>query len=269
MLTAQEDLDLRKLIDRLDRCVDPWCAKTNDRAAWPEAEPGSALANGDAAADPYLLSTVAWHSITAAVDELRCLRDSLFESRTPSSIQTIIRSHSQYTLLRAALENASWAVWVLAPDIHEDRIIRRLRVQASSIDSMARLAKNTKIPLVPDKTQQMAKLRAVAAGGGLTSGQMSAAAKPASNAEVIRDAATTIGADPSVALAVWSMGSGVAHADFQSTLLFLDRKVAQRPDPGRSLLEITGSIRNIYLGTLAATAAIDAAFTLYTKRCST
>jgi hypothetical protein len=115
----------------------------------------------------------------------------------------------------------------------------------------------------------MAKLRAVAARGGLTPGQVSAAAKPASNAEVIRDAATTIGADPSVALAIWSMGSGVTHADFQSALLFLDREVAQRPDPGRSLLKITGSIRNIYLGTLAATAAIDAAFNLYTRRCTT
>jgi hypothetical protein len=52
-------------------------------------------------------------------------------------------------------------------------------------------------------------------------------------------------------------------------LLFLDREVAQRGDPGRSLLKITGSIRNIYLGTLAARATIDTAFNLYTKRCTT
>ena len=109
LISEQERGDLQKLVEQLDRCVDPWCAQTQQPSLTSAVQPGSAMAGDDTATDPFRVSTVAWHSITAAVDHIRCFRDSLITNRTPASIETLVRTHSQYTLLRAALENASLA----------------------------------------------------------------------------------------------------------------------------------------------------------------
>ena len=107
MITEREQNDLLRLVERLDRCVDPWCAQTqHPSGAW-ATHPDSAMAADDAETTPFMMSTAAWHAITASVDHLRCSRDSLITSRTPTTIETLVRSHSQYTLLRAAFENAS------------------------------------------------------------------------------------------------------------------------------------------------------------------
>lgn len=143
LISEQERGDLQKLVEQLDRCVDPWCAQTQQPSLTSAVQPGSAMAGDDTATDPFRVSTVAWHSITAAVDHIRCFRDSLITNRTPASIETLVRTHSQYTLLRAALENASLAVWLLAADDRAERITRRLRVEAASIEAMARLHKLT------------------------------------------------------------------------------------------------------------------------------
>lgn len=268
MLANVEQADVSKIVERLDKCVDPWCALTNeDSGAW-ETSPGSALAVGDSATDPYRMSTTAWTSITAAVDHLRCFRDSFVDSRTPSNIETVIRINSQYTLLRAALENSSWAVWALTPDDPDERIVRRLRVEATSIDSIARLSRTIGVRLDPDKAARLRRLRTIAAGAGLTSSQVSACTRIVSHAEVVRDAATAIGANPVVGVAIWSMGSGVAHADFQSSLLFLSHTVQREAAPGIALSQFGGSVGNLHLGTLAATATINAAFNLYKNRAS-
>lgn len=268
VLTAVEQSDLLKLIKRLDQCVDLWAAKTTEPSGAWEAAPGSELAVDDAATDPYRISTTAWHSLAAAVDNLRCFRDSLIESRTATNIETTIRLHSHYLLLRGALENSSWTVWTLAPDDSGQRIVRRLRVQATSIDSMVRLARTTGIPLTPDKATQVRRLRSIAIAAGLSTSQVSAATKPASHAEVVKAAADAIGANPVAGVAIWSMGSGVGHADFQSSLLFMSHTIQSEPTPGVALAEFGGSVRYLYLGTLAATATINAGFNLYDKRAS-
>jgi hypothetical protein len=232
LISEQERGDLLKLVELLDRCVDPWCAQTQQPSCASAVRPGSAMADDDMATDPFRVSTVAWHGITAAVDHIRCFRDSLITSRTDTNIETLVRTHSQYTLLRAALENASLAVWLLAADDRAERITRRLRAEASSIEAMARLHKVTGVTLDPAKADRIARLKALAVGAGLTAEQVTEAAKPAGSGEAIRGAAIALGSDPVTAQVIWSMGSGVAHADFLSTLAFLDRDLVGEISPG-------------------------------------
>ena len=72
--------------------------------------------------------------------------------------------------------------------------------------------------------------------------------------------------DPVVAQVIWGMGSGIAHADFLSALVFLDKNVVGGVSNAVALAEISGSIANIYLAALTATAAIEVAFNLYKMR---
>jgi hypothetical protein len=147
--------------------------------------------------------------ITAAIDHIRCFKDSLITSRTPAGIKTLVRTHSQYTLLRAALWNASLARWLLAADDRAERITCRLRVEAASIEAMARLHNVTGFILDPAKADRIARLPALAAKAGLTTEQVAESAKPAGSGEAIRGAAIARGSDPVVAQLIWSMGSGV------------------------------------------------------------
>lgn len=266
MITEREQNDLLKLVERLDRCVDPWCAQTqHPSGAW-ATHPDSAMATDDAETTPFMMSTAAWHAITASVDHLRCFRDSLITSRTPTSIETLVRSHSQYTLLRAAFENASWAVWLLAPDDRAERISRRFRTEVASIEAMARLHALTAKTLYPTKADRIARLRSLARKAGLTAAQVQASTKVVGNREALRGAAIAMDLDPVVAQVIWGMGSGIAHADFLSALVFLDKNVVGGVSNTVALAEISGSIANVYLAALTAMAAIDIAFNLYKVR---
>lgn len=268
MISEQERGDLLKLVEQLDRCVDPWCAQTQQPSRASAILPGSTMASDDMATDPFRISTAAWHGITAAVDHIRCFRDSLITNRTPGGIETLVRTHSQYTLLRAALENASLAVWLLAADDRAERITRRLRVEAASIEAMARLHKLTGTVLDPAKADRIAQLRVLAAKAGLTAEQVTESARPAGSGEAVRGAAIARGSDPVVAQVIWSMGSGVAHADFLSMLAFLDRDIVGEISPGVAAAEISGSVPKIYLSALASMATINTAFELYNVRTS-
>jgi hypothetical protein len=55
----------------------------------------------------------------------------------------------------------------------------------------------------------------------LTAVQVADSVKPAGSSEAIGDAAIARGSDPITAHVIWSMGSGVAHAGFLSTLAIL------------------------------------------------
>jgi hypothetical protein len=116
-------------------------------------------------------------------------------------------------------------------------------VEAASIEAMARLHKVTGVILDPAKADRIARLRALAAKAGLTAVQVTESAKPAGSGEAIRGAAIARGSDPVVvAQLIWSMGSGVAHADFLSTLAFLDRDVVGEISPEIAAAEISGSV---------------------------
>ncbi len=161
------------------------------------------MATDDAETTPFMMSTAAWHAIMAIVDHLRCFRDSLITSRTPTTIETLVRSHSQYTLLQAAFENASWAVWLLASNDRVERISRRFQVEVASIEAVARLNALAAKTLHPTKADRIARLRSLARKAGLTAAQVQESTKAVGNREAIRGAAIAMDLDLS-----WPRSSG-------------------------------------------------------------
>lgn len=106
--------------------VDSWVNRIDPGANRQSAVPGSPLRADDDRTHPYELSHGAWHSLSHAVDHLHCLRSLVRDAR-------VIHMYAPYSLIRAALENACAAVWMLSPSNRSERVTRRLRLAAVDI----------------------------------------------------------------------------------------------------------------------------------------
>ena len=73
-----------------------------------------------------MVSSAARTAISATVSHAGCLRDSLFLWTGPERVTARLHTYGQLTLVRGALENASRAAWLLAPDDRATRVLRRL-----------------------------------------------------------------------------------------------------------------------------------------------
>jgi hypothetical protein len=116
-----------------------------------------------------------------------------------------------YTLIRAALENASMAVWLLDPESRAERISRRLQAAAGDIryGEDARAITGGKGPKTRD--QRLAELQRIAARCGVSK---QTAIKGASYSGIIK----AVGDPEQVTLLVWNACSGIAHGDLWATI---------------------------------------------------
>lgn len=103
----------------LGRDVDAVMNRTQDPNDF-VVEPGSQLADDDAASYPYWVSSCAQACINAGVDHLHA-------AKTLIADLGIVHASSDYSLIRGALENFAAAFWVLHPAQRTDRIERALR----------------------------------------------------------------------------------------------------------------------------------------------
>src|SRR3954469_16735738 len=95
VVTVDERTVLARLVAHLDQCVDQWHDATVGPGGQVQVALGSALGADNIAG--FQVGTIAWHAIIAAVDHLVCFRDSLIISRSATNIDTMTRTHSQYT----------------------------------------------------------------------------------------------------------------------------------------------------------------------------
>ena len=75
----------------------------------------------DAAAHPYEISHAVHSALASAVEHLDALRVLVADAH-------VVHARTPFTLMRAALENSSTAVWLLGPSSRDERIVRRLRL---------------------------------------------------------------------------------------------------------------------------------------------
>ncbi|MEU2988752.1 hypothetical protein ABZ647_30630 [Micromonospora aurantiaca] len=109
----------------LDR-IDPWLKRMDPAGPHERPQERSTLSRDNKEMHPYQLSQAAWHALSHAVDHLHCLRTVLKDAH-------VMHMYAPYSLARAALENASAAVWLLAPEDRAERVRRRLRFAALDI----------------------------------------------------------------------------------------------------------------------------------------
>ncbi len=134
-ITDEEKALIGRMAELL-KVVDEWMANSI-----PEPQSGSSLAGDDARTDPYRLSHSVMHSLAIAIDHLHSLRMALISA--PSDIN--IHTYAPFTQMRAALENASSGLWILAPASRRERILRRLLIESDSIANAESLLADTSV----------------------------------------------------------------------------------------------------------------------------
>ena len=119
------------VVKRMDR-INLWLQRLDPVSGGPTVRSGSATESDDGIPAPYQMSHEAWRKLSSAVDHVNAARAPL------AAAEPVLYPFAPYTLLRAALENASVTVWLLTPNEQEERVRRRLRLAADHIKNQER-----------------------------------------------------------------------------------------------------------------------------------
>jgi hypothetical protein len=148
-----------ELLRALDES-DTWAARIGPGAERLRPAPRSPLRGDDDRAHPYELSHAAWHSLSHAVDHLSCLRALLRDAK-------VVHMYAPFSLVRAALENACAAVWMLQPPRRADRLARRLRFAVTDIRNGEQVKQVIGQPGPRSERERMEEMRAIAGRAGV------------------------------------------------------------------------------------------------------
>jgi hypothetical protein len=179
----------------------------------PAPAPGSSLAADDAAARPYEVSSAVVGGLVSAVDHLDALRVLVVEA-------AVVHSRAPYTLLRAALENAATAVWLLAPANRKERVLRRLRLKWADYHDHVQASALTDEPMHEWLPKVKIQLREIAENRGMDQDQIKRVTdRPPSLGSIVETAGEELdGLSGRKARFFWAVGSGIAHDRDWATL---------------------------------------------------
>lgn len=226
-----------------------WQPRTEGRPQ--EIHAGSSLLKDDEVTSPYLVSECVRGALVSAVDHLDAFRTLLQDGH-------VVHARATLTLLRAALENAAVAVWVLAPANRNERVLRRLRLQWADFrdgDYANRLFTDEPTPSLSDRR---AELQGIARKRGLTEEQVALiAATPVTFSSIVRTAAREGGfrhLDERTAMFCWMATSGIAHARQWAVLSPALQRVKTPGAPeGSQVLRLSASDKMLTMAAGAAT----------------
>lgn len=236
--------------------VDAWVARIDPAASHPGPAPGSPLRGDDARTHPYELSHGAWHSLSHAVDHLNCLYALLKDAQ-------VIHMFAPFSLVRAALENASAAVWMLQPPSRPSRVCRRLRFAAANIRNGDDAIQLAGIPARRPREDLLEKVRDLARQADVTESE---AVKRVGYQEVVTQAARALGPDTVVIPLVWRLCSGISHGDFWTTLSAAQRTELPAAPPGLGSFSVTANVQTLMYVTTFATRMTALGWRLYDQR---
>ena len=185
-----------------------WRVRTEEQRA-DEIQAGSSLLKDDEVTSPYLMSHAVRGALVSAVDHLDAFRALIQDAH-------VVHARGTLTLLRAALENAALAVWLLGPANRNERVLRRLRLQWADFNDghyVGRLFEDEPTPSLDDRR---VKLQAIARERGLTDEQFAlVAARPVTFSSIVETAtreSAFLQLDVRTAMFCWMAASGIAHA---------------------------------------------------------
>ncbi|MFB7124287.1 hypothetical protein [Kitasatospora sp. NPDC056273] len=267
-MTTPDEIDETAVLHALLRHFER-VALLGERTAgpWPgwRVEAGSALAGDDARTNPYQLSHSAHHALVVAVDHLRALAALVSGTENAGHREMLLPTHAPFTLLRAALENAARAVWLLGPASRRERVHRCLRMHLADLKSST-----AKIELLGHTLEggqeRQERIKSLLRTVGIPEGELSnGKLKMPGYGGIVRAAGTHIPAGGERAELVWSACSSLAHGDLHGTLTVLDRET-MATDGDVSWIRFTGSTKAALVITKMAIDMTESAFALYTTR---
>ncbi|WP_143086755.1 hypothetical protein [Lentzea flaviverrucosa] len=260
-----------RAIARSFESAQEWLERTS-RPSEP-VDPASELGVDDAATGPKCLSHLAVASLNAAVDHFHAARTLFADVR-------VFYGNAQFTLLRAALENAATAVYMLVPDDRETRILRALRVawsdvndQHSLIDTMRENAQRRGTrPIAEPKNSKSAwkgRLQKIARDRGMSDKDVAQVAAGLPYSVIVRDASKeALGQDlGELALVCWKINSGSTHGKQWEAITKVDRSTLQpTDDPAVSQGRTLPSEDQLHISVAIAKKMIEAGWTLLDTR---
>lgn len=255
-MTADDEQQLfAEMFRHLDK-IDPWLKRMDPDGPHERPQERSELSRDNKETNPYQLSQAAWHSLAHAVDHLHCLRTLLRDAQR-------MHMYAPYSLARAALENASAAVWLLAPDDRAERILRRLRFAALDVRSGEAAKKLLGAAGPRTEAERLDDFRAIAKRRGLVE---SAAVKRVSYAEIVEVAGAGMRSGSKPFVFIWRMCSAIAHGDFWATMNVTKVEELPGAPPGIAHLKITANAKTLFFAVFFAVAMTEAGWSLLDQR---
>lgn len=252
-----------RLIDTIDPWVEATSGATEPTGIW-TPQHRSPLATDDRRTHPYRLSHRAWIALSVAVDFLHCYKRSLVQDLTKNKVDVRLHSYAQMGLLRGAVENASTALWLLAPP-REERITNRLRLEWKELGTSYQLRELLGAPPprpIEERKRQLidlllaARLPSTMPANATAEEQVKAATKAlhlSGYAVIVAEAGhhvTDVGSK--LAELTWRMCSSLAHGDQSATIGLLGSEVVGQVEPGINLMRVSAPVRLLLVATTVA-----------------
>lgn len=199
-----EQQQIREILRQL-RVAEQWMDQD-----LPHVQERSALWTDNQRTHPYDVSQGITHAITVATDHLHAMRMAL-TGAAPGHIG--LHAHAPFTLLRAALENTCTALWLTGAPNRDERILRRLRLEAKSLKHNEQLLRLRGVDGSADIAARRDRLQAVADARGITTAALNAQLSPT---EILKTVGRQLCPDPddrSLVVQLWSLCSAFAHGD--------------------------------------------------------
>ena len=248
------------LAPRIDGLLVRWEGDgTDDHSALP----GSPLTGDDRWTRPNHVSHAAWLSIGHALDNLGAIR-SLMVVKTGDEVQVVTRPYAVYPLIRAAMENACAALWLLGPLDRPGRVTRRTRMVVTDADNRDQAMRKADPSTSPILDKQKARARQLAEKHGLDPVEC---VRPVRYREIVRGAHGVIGLDPGNGEAIWRLLSGLTHGDSWASHTVTDRdEVKLTDDEDVFTIRATSSVTNVVNFVGIATSLTSKALSLFDDR---
>jgi hypothetical protein len=218
---------------------------------------GSRTAEDDQLLKPYELSDTVHRQLIHAVDHFHCLRSVIIEAR----IQHLA---APFTLMRAALENAAVAVWLLRPDDQAERLLRRLRLELANEADLD--AAFNAIDYVPKRSSEERRRPVLERAEQLGLARSSLAGRPPGWATLIRDAGEAVRSGPGHCERMWRVCSGFAHGRQWANDVTFERHAANGlPERDGVPVRVTSPTHTVIRVATTAYEMLSAAYALHDR----
>lgn len=253
---AAEQRQLQALKQLLTR-ADAWSLYTGSEPSISAPQRGSVLADDNAQTEPFQLSHRASRAITVAVDHLHGLRLMTLGPPERETATPYLRTHAPFTLLRAVMENAATAIWLLSPTDAPERAQRSFRLAAAEVRNSETARALTEMLGPRTREQRLERIRERARACGLDPPN---ALRRTDYVEIVRTSASMIGIAEDVAEALWRACSALAHEDLWPVVSVADHA---RRTADVVTKQVTVNTEILLAVTAKCVTAIEVAFRLY------
>lgn len=206
-------------VARALRQINDWQQATSKPS--PVVEPGSSLSGDDAKVPTLRVSSAAYQCFTHAVDHLHAVQALVFDAK-------VIHTYAPYSLLRAAVEAAGEAIWLLGPKSRQERIRRCLKRAYENVSKGKEFMDLSGLqPSGRTHAERVQEIRDLATQHGLDPNDVCGRWSTQRQLKYVDEA---VDDGEAFAQILWQICSGFAHGREWATLGLLERTVHSQVD---------------------------------------